>query len=165
MSGFFFMVASGLVWMGLSVDLDLETFIWGAALGAALWFIRGQKSHRPFGMLRALWLLWLGSRLTLIFLWELVIANLDQLRLVLSPRIDIEPGWVEVPCSLETMPMRALLGTLLTLTPGSLTFEENTDEEGRWTIHMHLLDTRGGEASLERARLRFEAPLRQMENL
>ena len=24
MAGFFFMIASGLVWMGLSVDLDLE---------------------------------------------------------------------------------------------------------------------------------------------
>jgi len=165
MSGFFFMVASGVVWMGLSVDLDLETFIWGAALGAALWLIRGQKSHRPFGIKRALVLILLGSRLALIFVWELLVANLQQLRLILAPRIDIEPGWVEVHCSLETLPMRALLGTLLTLTPGSLTFEENTDENGRWTIHMHLLDTRGGEASLERARLRFEAPLRRMEDL
>jgi multisubunit Na+/H+ antiporter MnhE subunit len=61
--------------------------------------------------------------------------------------------------------MRALFGTLLTLTPGSLTYEETTDENGRWTIHMHLLDTRQGEAALERARQRFEAPLRKMENL
>ena len=165
MAAFFFMIASGLVWMGLSVDLDLETFIWGAALGGALWLLRGQKSHRPFGVRRALLLIWLSARLTVIFIWELLIANLDQLRLILSPRIEIEPGWIEVPCSLQTTPMRALLGTLLTLTPGSLTFEEKTDENGRWTIHMHLLDTRGGETSLERALQRFEAPLRRMEEL
>ena len=165
MSGFFFILASGVVWMGLSVDLDLETFIWGAALGSIYWFLRGQESRRPFGVRRALVLIWLGSRLAVTFLWELVVANIDQLRLVLSPRIDIEPGWIEVHCSLQTTPMRVLLGTLLTLTPGSLTFEEKTDENGRWTIHMHLLDTRGGEESLERARRRFEAPLKRMEDL
>ena len=100
-----------------------------------------------------------------VFCWELLFANLDQLRLVLSRRIEIEPGWVEVPCSLETLAMRALFGTLLTLTPGSLTYEETTDENGRWTLHMHLLDTRQGEAALGRVRQRFEAPLRRMENL
>jgi len=165
MSGFFFIIASGLVWMGLSVDLDLETFVWGSVLGAGFWFIRGQKSHRPFGLKRAFLLFLLGLRLTLIFFWELLVANLDQLRLVLSRRIEIEPGWVEVPCSLETLAMRALFGTLLTLTPGSLTYEETTDENGRWTLHMHLLDTRQGEAALGRVRQRFEAPLRRMENL
>ena len=165
MSRFFFIVASGVVWMALTADLGLESFIWGGGIGAVIWLLQGTKPHRPFGLRRAGLLILLGSRLTMIFLWELVVANLQQLRLVLSPRIEIQPGWIEVPCSLETMAMRALLGTLLTLTPGSLTYEETTDEDGRWMIRMHLLDTRSGEQAVERTRQRFEGLLRRMENI
>lgn len=165
MSRLFFIVASGLVWMALTANLDLKSFVLGAVIGALMWTLEGAKSHRPFGLRRAGLLLFLGSRLMLIFLWELLLANLQQLRLVLSPRIEIQPGWIEMPCSLETPAMRALLGTLLTLTPGSLTYEEKTDEEGRWTLRMHLLDARSGEQEVHRSRDRFEGPLRRMENL
>ena len=165
MSHFFFMIASGFVWRGLTADLDFESFIWGGAMGALIWFFLGTRSHRPFGIRRALMLIVLGTRLTGIFLWELTIANLQQLRLVLSPRIDIQPGWIELPCSLETLAMRALFGTMLTLTPGSLTYEESNNKEGQWMIRIHLLDCESGEAALKKTRRRFEEPLRRMEKL
>ncbi|MFP6640133.1 MAG: Na+/H+ antiporter subunit E [Myxococcota bacterium] len=165
MSRFFFILVSGVVWMALTADLDLGSFVVGGLIGATMWTLEGAKSHRPFGPRRAGLLALLGSRLILVFLWELLVANLQQTRLVLSPRIEIQPGWIEVPCSLETPAMRALLGTLLTLTPGSLTYEEKTDEDGRWTLRMHLLDARTGEREVQRSRDRFEGPLRRMENL
>lgn len=151
--------------MALNADIDLGSFVLGGVIGATLWTLQGAKSHRPFGVRRAILLGLLGSRLFVIFLWELSVANLQQTRLVLSPRIDIQPGWIELPCSLETPAMRALLGTLLTLTPGSLTYEENTDSEGNWVIRMHLLDARTGEQEVQRSRDRFEVPLRRMESM
>ncbi len=165
MSRFFFIVVSGLAWMALNADIDFGSFVVGGLIGMAMWTIQGAKSHRPFGLRRAALLGLLGSRLFLIFLWELLVANLQQARLVLSPRIDIQPGWIELPCSLETPAMRTLLGTLLTLTPGSLTYEENTDSDGNWMIRMHLLDARTGEQEVQRSRDRFEGPLRRMESL
>lgn len=165
MSRFFFIVTTGVVWMALTGQLGIGTFVVGAIIGAFMWILEGAKSRRPFGLRRAGLLLLLGSRLMAIFLWELVLANLQQLRLVLSPRIEIQPGWIEIPCTLETPAMRALLGTLLTLTPGSLTYEEKLDECGQWTIRMHLIDARSGEREVQRTRDRFEAPLQRMENL
>ena len=61
--------------------------------------------------------------------------------------------------------MRALLGAMLTLTPGTLTYEESAAEDGGWIVSLHVLDLRDEERLVERIRTRFEAPLRAMENL
>jgi len=62
-----------------------------------------------------------------VFLWELILANLNVLRLVLSPRIDIHPGIVEIKTRLKSPIGRLVLANSITLTPGTLVVDIRED--------------------------------------
>jgi multisubunit Na+/H+ antiporter MnhE subunit len=61
--------------------------------------------------------------------------------------------------------MRALLGVVISLTPGSVTYEESISEAETCELSLHVLDLRDEARVVERIRARFEAPLRAMETL
>ena len=165
MSSFFFVLLAGVAWMGLRGDVSWQGFAIGAALGAVIYRVERVAAHRPFSAGRAMRLVGLGVRFLALFLRELVVANLEQLRIVLARRVDVQPGWVVMRTQLETPAMRAFFGMVLSLTPGSLTFEERQLEDGGWAIGIHVLDLRDQEALLRVIRERIEAPLRDMETL
>ena len=165
MSTFFVAILTGLAWMGLLGEIGWGSFAVGAALGLAVWRIEGARARRPFGPVRALRLTWLGLRFLSVFVWELVVAVVEQVRIVLAPRIDVHPGWVHFTTELETPAMRVLLGVVISLTPGSLTYEETISEEGTCDLALHVLDLRDEQRLIARIRARFEAPLRAMETL
>jgi multicomponent K+:H+ antiporter subunit E len=77
----------------------------------------------------------------------------------------VHPGWIRFDTELETPAMRVLLGVVLSLTPGSLTYEESILADGTCDISLHVLDLRDEERLVKRIRARFEAPLRAMETL
>jgi len=165
MSTFFVAILTGLAWMGLLGEIGWGSFALGAALGLAVWRIEGARARRPFGPVRALRLTWLGFRFLAVFLSELLVAVVEQLRLVLAPRIDVRPGWVRFTTELESPAMRVLLGVVLSLTPGSITYEEPISEDGVCDLALHVLHLTDEERLIERIRARFEAPLREMETL
>jgi multicomponent K+:H+ antiporter subunit E len=165
MSTFFVAMLTGVAWMGLLGQIGWGTFAMGAVLGLAIWRVEGARARRPFGPLRALFLTWLGLRFLAVFLWELLVAVVEQLRIVLTPGIHVHPGWVRFDTELETPAMRVLLGVAISLTPGSLTYEELSPEHGACEIALHVLDLRDEERLVARIRSRLEAPLRTMETL
>ena len=165
MSTFFVAILAGVVWMGLSAETGWGTFAVGALIGLVVWRVEGASAHRPFGPVRALRLTGLGLWLFAVFLWELVVAVVEQARIVLAPRIDVRPGWIRFDTELETPAMRALLGVMVSLTPGSLTYEESLSEDGTCSLALHVLDLRDEGRVIEQIRTRFEAPLRAMETM
>ncbi|MGO4838457.1 Na+/H+ antiporter subunit E, partial [Rhizobiaceae sp. 2RAB30] len=62
-------------------------------------------------------------------------ANLNMLRYVYAPRIDIRPGVVKVHMPLESPFGRLALANSIALTPGSLVMDVRGD-----TMFIHLLD-------------------------
>ena len=70
------------------------------------------------------------------FLVALVKANLRLARLVLTPGLPINPGFVKVRTRLQTPMARLLLANSITLTPGTLTVEI----EGEW-LYVHWVTT------------------------
>jgi len=165
MSTFFVALLTGVAWMGLLGEIGWGHFSVGMVLGLAIWRVEGARARRPFGPLRALILVCLGLRFLVVFLWELLVAVVEQLRIVLAPRIDVHPGWIRFNTELETPSMRVVLGVVLSLTPGSLTYEESVSADGSCDIALHVIDLRDEERLVERIRDRFEAPLRAMEML
>jgi len=168
MSAFFFIIFSGMVWMGLLGDISVFTFVVGMLLGFGMWRLFGFKSRRPFSIARAIRLTFLGLSVFIIFLKELVLANLQQLRIVLAPRIRVSPHWLRYRTELETPAMRAVLGSMIVMTPGTVAYKETEAEEGVWTIAVHALhakDEEDAQKTLDRIRDRFESRLRQMETL
>lgn len=165
MSTFFVAILTGLGWMGLIGEIGWAPFAVGVVLGLIVWRVEGNAARRPFGPVRALRLTGLGLWFFAVFLWELVVAVVEQARIVLAPRVDVCPGWIRFDTELETPAMRVLLAVVVSLTPGSLTYEESTSEDGTCRLSLHVLDLRDEGRVIEQIRTRFEAPLRAMETL
>lgn len=63
----------------------------------------------------------------LVFVRELVVANLIVTREVLTPGISLRPAIVAIPTSCTTDAQMMLLANTLTMTPGTLALEVNTE--------------------------------------
>ncbi|MDJ0869571.1 MAG: Na+/H+ antiporter subunit E [Myxococcota bacterium] len=89
-----------------------------------------------------------------VFLWHVVLANLDVAYRVLHPRLPIQPGIVKVRTALRSPAARTLLANSITLTPGTLTVE--LSREG-W-LYVHWLNVRATDPEQAHARIgaRFE---------
>ncbi|MGE0018090.1 MAG: Na+/H+ antiporter subunit E [Draconibacterium sp.] len=74
-----------------------------------------------------------------VFMRELVKSNLDVAGRVVSPKLRINPGFVEVKTKLHSKIGRMILANSITLTPGTLTVEINDDR-----LFIHWIDVQGG---------------------
>jgi multicomponent Na+:H+ antiporter subunit E len=74
-----------------------------------------------------------------IFLGELIKSNLDVALRVISPKLPINPGIVEVKTKLKSKLGRMILTNSITLTPGTFTVELLGD-----SIFIHWIDVKSG---------------------
>jgi len=148
-------VLLALLWLLLQQSLAPGNLIAAAAFGLllprALRPFLGQGS-RPRHPLRVL-------RFTALVLWDIVVSNLVVARLVLSPWSRPQPAWVEVPLDATHPVGIALLGTIITTTPGTVSC---TVDEQRRCILVHALDCHDPAALAAQIKARYELPLRQI---
>ncbi len=90
-----------------------------------------------------------------VLVFEIIKANIQVAKVVLSPRLPIEPQFVKMKQPLKKDVNRALYGNAITLTPGTLTV--GLDEE--WII-VHALTNKAAddvvENRIKRAFMAFE---------
>jgi multicomponent K+:H+ antiporter subunit E len=98
-------------------------------------------------------------RLTGLVLWDIVVSNITVARLVLSPSARPRPAWVVVPLSLRDPTAIALLATIITTTPGTVSCV--VDEEQQ-VILVHALDCDDPAAMAVQMKERYEQPLREI---
>lgn len=89
-----------------------------------------------------------------VFLWELLTANVDVAYRVLAPSMPIEPAVLAVPLRVETDAAITSLANSITLTPGTLTMDHDPDTN---TLYVHGITGRRREETLE--------PIRRWEDL
>ena len=70
------------------------------------------------------------------FLYELVVANIDVLKIILKPKLDIQPGIFAYETELDQPWQITLLSMLITLTPGTLVVDISDDNK---TLYIHAL--------------------------
>lgn len=73
-----------------------------------------------------------------VFVWQLVLSNIDLARRVLSPKIPLNPGFVKVDTELEGDFAKLTLANSITLTPGTLSID--VDDQ---LIYVHTVDVKG----------------------
>jgi len=88
-----------------------------------------------------------------VFVWDLVIANLDVAYRVLSPSMPIEPAVIELPLRVQTDVGITTIANSITLTPGTLTMDYDAE---RNSLYVHAIDGRDPEAVV--------APVRRWED-
>lgn len=89
-------------------------------------------------------------------LGDIAIANLQVAKLVLGPRHKLRPAFVEVPMEIENELVLALLTSILSLTPGTVSAALSPD---RKTLLIHALDAPEPEKLAAEVKTRYEAPL------
>lgn len=116
-----------LIWLVANGSLATHTVIAGVLISALIALVFATFS-RVYSVIRwspkviYYYLLYLA-----VFLSELVKANLQVMRLVFSPHIDIHPGILEIKTELISPMGRLALANSITLTPGTLVVDIKED--------------------------------------
>ena len=124
-----------LIWLVANTSLDGQVLITGVLVATVVTILFGPfarvfKDLRFSGRILWYYLLYVG-----VFLQELLRANLNVARIVLSPRIDIKPGIVEIKTNLKSPMGRLVLANSITLTPGTLVVDIQGD-----SLFIHWID-------------------------
>lgn len=143
-------------WLLLQGSLAPVHWLWGLLLGLLLPWLVHDFIDTPVTPLRSLRPI---PQLALRVLWDIARANLTVARIVLDPRRHPTPAWVRVDYSLQDPRGVALLATIITMTPGTVSCL--VDEERRHIL-VHALDAADPEALAAEILQRYEHPLKEI---
>jgi len=92
----------------------------------------------------------------LLYLWEVIRSTGNLAWLVVRPRQELHPQFVDVPLSLKGEFPRFLFACLVSMTPGSLSVSLDAE---RGILLVHLLNSNDPDESVRVMKSRLEAPL------
>ncbi|EGD52042.1 cation antiporter [Thermoanaerobacter ethanolicus JW 200] len=129
----FIWVAMFLVWTALNAPLSAQKTIFGIILSFLIAVIANvyDKEQKKFKLKTFFCLI----KYFVVFLKELVKANLNMARIVLTPSLPISPKIFKVTTSLKSPIARTLLANSITLTPGTISVELDGD-----TLYIHVVE-------------------------
>ncbi len=133
-----FLIVVALTWLLLTGTLNKDELLIGG-IGLALIAILFYKYSDLYSALKITPKIILYYPLYLIvFLIELIKANIDVALRVINPSLPINPGIVAVKTSLKDPLSKLILANSITLTPGTLTVDVKED-----TLFIHWIDVKG----------------------
>ncbi len=144
-----------LLWAALTNAASPGALLLGALLALALPFVTrpfwpdAPRLARPGVALR------LAARVML----DIMIANWAVARRVVGPVARLKPAFVEVPLDLRDPFVATILGSIVSLTPGTVSID--VDQE-RWVLCVHALDAPDPDALIREIKQRYEAPLKEI---
>ena len=98
-----------------------------------------------------------GLRLTGRVLFDIVTANIEVARQVVGPLARLNPDFLEVPLDLRDPFVATLLGSIVSLTPGTVSVEIDQD-----VMLVHALHVEDADAAVAHIKARYEEPLRKV---
>ena len=141
------------IWLLLKGDGSPGNFFVGLILAMILiYFLRRtyhqERSFRRVGDI---------AHFLINFTRELIVANIQVLKIVLSPRISIRPGIIAFKTECKTPLGITLLANSITLTPGTLSVDISEDQT---TIFIHTLDIENPDQVRDGIRRGLEEPVK-----
>lgn len=98
-------------------------------------------------------------RFALVVLRDIVMSNITVAKIVLNPAREPQPAWVPVPLDIRHPNGIALLATIITTTPGTVSC---VIDEARHEILVHALDCSDVAAMAQDVKDRYERPLMEI---
>lgn len=93
---------------------------------------------------------------------DIVAANLTVARQVLGPLHRLRPAEFTVDLAIQAPFIATLLGGIISLTPGTVTIEIETEGGQARRLRVHGLDVPDAAAAAAQIKARYEAPLMEM---
>ena len=139
----------------MSTSMSASTFIVGYLIGLILIIMM----RRFFSERLYIWRLWATVKLILLFFKELILSNISVLRLILQPKMDIEPMIFALPTDLKHDWEITLLSSLITLTPGTLVLNVSDDQK---TLYIHAIDVDDVDEAIDSIKNSFEKAIKEV---
>lgn len=143
------------IWLLLEGNYTLGSFLFGYLIGVLILFLLRRFLVFEFYLKRV----WAIIKLIVLFFVELIKANIDVLKIVISPRLTNKPGIVAVETRLDTKLEITLLAALISLTPGTTSMDFSPDGK---TIYVHSLHVPDKEEMIEKIRNTFERAIMEV---
>jgi len=143
------------MWMLLNESYTMPTFIWGFLAGMGLLFLFQKFIPGKFYMFRVFKII----GLILLFIRELILSNIDIVKLVYKKELNFEPGIFSYPLQVEKDWQITLLANLITLTPGTLSVAISEDNSKIFIHAMHIDDI---EESIQSIKETFEKSIMEV---
>ena len=105
--------------------------------------------------------LWAITKLALLFISELTKSNIAVLRVVLRPKLDIQPRFFALPVDLEHDWEITLLSSLITLTPGTIVVHVSDDQK---TLYVHAIDADDVDDAIDSIKNTFEKAIKEVSH-
>lgn len=149
-----------LLWLSLNGSASPGHVALALTLGFGIpWLLRGLWPAPAPRFRRPLLALWKSLAFAALVAWDVLTANLQVARAVLSPIRRLRPGFATVPIELDDPRAIAVFAHAITLTPGTLTVDVAED---RRSLTIHALDLPDPEATVRGIRERYERRIREI---
>lgn len=143
-----------LVWVALTGHLNYTNFMFGFILGFfVLWLLARNinKAERDYFYRVPKIILFM-----LYFFYDMLRANIEVTREIITPKLHIKPGIVAYPLDLETDFEITMFTNMIALTPGTMVVSISED---RKTAYIHSLYLQDKEKFVERMKNGLEKNL------
>lgn len=144
-----------ILWMFLQETYDFIHFLIGYIIGIGLLFLLNRFIPDEFYFKRV----WAMIKLLLLFNKELILANVDVVKMVYSPKMEMQPGIIAFPTELKTNWEITLLANLISLTPGTLSVEISHDNA---FIYIHAMDLPDTDETIGQIKNTFEKTIMEV---
>ena len=144
-----------LLWAVITNAASLALLLLGGLLAIALPLLTLPFWPDPPRLVRP----WRAVRFLAVFATDIVTANWRVARQVIGPLCGLSPALVEVPLDLRDPFLATLLGSIVSLTPGTVAIDV---DQQRWIMLVHALDAPDPQALVREIKDRYELPLKEM---
>jgi len=127
------------IWIALA-GFSIEELVVGLGVSLILSVLIGKTQGYDFGFKMIIQLVKFLFVYLPYFIFKLIEANIDLAKIVLNPKLPINPGFISITTGLEGDVAKLMLANSITLTPGTLTI----DVEGQ-DLLIHWVDISGND--------------------
>jgi multicomponent Na+:H+ antiporter subunit E len=143
------------IWMFLSVSFTSKSFFVGFLLGLLIIYAFRRFFTGRFYLLRV----WAIISLIVLFIKELILANISVLMAIIRPKLDIKPGIFALPTELKSDWEITILANLITLTPGTLVVDISFDNK---ILYIHSIDMPDADEAVNEIKNTFEKAIKEV---
>lgn len=98
-------------------------------------------------------------RLGFLFLWDIVVANIDVARRILGPMDRLKPAFLEVPLAIEDPFVATIFASMISLTPGTVSVDIDREHA---ILTVHILHVDDKDEAIAAVKQRYETPLKEI---
>jgi multicomponent K+:H+ antiporter subunit E len=143
------------LWAMLASDVSGGTLLLGLTVGLIIpLFTSGFWPGRP-----QTFRIGAAFKLMLVVFYDIVVANVSVARIVLGNVDTIKSRFIDLPLDTDDAYVATILGSIITLTPGTLSIDIDMDAR---VVHIHGLDVPDKSMLIDEIKTRYEAPLKEI---